>query len=216
MMRGRGCAIKFFFRHFERHTYLSCLISSHASLPKAQKRRRLGFSRVVLPKPHDGILKDAGVIPLKEFRCLENPSGQFGESSWAFVSAAREIYVAQGMCCRANKSNCAHISISPCSLSKGGKSGRHGLIHSTPKHPRLSNIGVQLFEYAYLWVFHAVRGADRGLQNRRHELIPARQLPTVLQRSSLPSVGADAIKISEEDCHFSPYREEGVSRLTRA
>jgi len=63
---------------------------------KAKKVRHTGFSRVLLPKPHDGILKDAGVTLLNVLRCLENPSGVFNESSWAFVSVAKKIYVARG------------------------------------------------------------------------------------------------------------------------
>ena len=64
---------------------------------KAKKVRHAGFSRVLLPTPHDGILKDAGVTLLNQLRCLENPSGVFNESSWAFVSVANKIYVARGM-----------------------------------------------------------------------------------------------------------------------
>ena len=61
---------------------------------KVKKLRHAGFSRVLLPKPHNGILRDTGVTPLNKLRCLENPSGAFNESSWAFVSVANKIYVA--------------------------------------------------------------------------------------------------------------------------
>ncbi|KAF9644433.1 hypothetical protein BDM02DRAFT_3131758 [Thelephora ganbajun] len=54
------------------------------------------------------------------------------------------------------------------------------------------------FEYAYLRVFRVVHEADAHLQARRHELIPARQLLTVLQRTPCPSFGS-IIEISE-DC----------------
>lgn len=67
---------------------------------KSQKIRHDGFLQVLLPKSHSGVLGDAGVTPLKELRCLENPSGLFDQSSWAFVSVGGKIYVARGMSCR--------------------------------------------------------------------------------------------------------------------
>jgi len=76
----------------------------------------------------------------------------------------------------------------------------------------LSNIGVQLFEHAYLRVFRAVHEADACLQTRRHELIPARQLLTVLQSTPCPSLGAD-IEISEEDRTIYRLLEERISSI---
>jgi hypothetical protein len=51
---------------------------------------------------------------LKEFWCLENPSGPFDESSWVFVpaTAASKIHTTRGMPCHTNGSNCAHIGSS--------------------------------------------------------------------------------------------------------
>jgi len=74
--------------------------------------RHGGFSCVLLPKPQDDILKDAGVTILRELRCLENPSGAFDESSWqwAFVSVAHKIYVARGMPYYFNKSDRSHTN----------------------------------------------------------------------------------------------------------
>lgn len=43
-----------------------------------------------------------------------------------------------------------------------------------------------------------VHEANAHLQTRRHELIPARQLLTVLQKTPCPSLGAD-VEIGEED-----------------
>ena len=76
----------------------------------------------------------------------------------------------------------------------------------------MSNIGVQLFEYAYLRVFRGVHEADAQLQTRRHELIPARQLLTVLQNTPRPSLGAD-IEISEEDHTVCRLLEERMSSI---
>lgn len=76
---------------------------------KAAKVRHKGFSRVVLPKPHGGILKDAGVTHLRVLRCLENPSGPFNESSWASVSVAKKIYVARGMSRHTDELDCSHM-----------------------------------------------------------------------------------------------------------
>ena len=87
-------------------SYLNCLDS-------AQKVRHAGFSRDLLPRPHDRILKNAGVTPLKELQCLENPSGAFDESSWVFVSVPSTIYVARGMSCHASELNDIHTSYSP-------------------------------------------------------------------------------------------------------
>lgn len=56
----------------------------------------------------------------------------------------------------------------------------------------------QVLEFAHLRAFHAVHEADAHLQTRRHELIPARQLLTVLQKTPRQSLGVD-IEISEED-----------------
>ncbi|KAF9646256.1 hypothetical protein BDM02DRAFT_3147722 [Thelephora ganbajun] len=175
-------------------------LAATARAKKAQKVRHSGFSRVLLPKPHDNILKDAGVTPFKELRCLENPSGPVDESSWAFVSVASRIYVAR---------------VLVCFQKGGGKNGRHGWILSTPDIHGLSNIGVQLFEYAYLRVFRAVHEADAHLQTRRHELIPARQLLTVLQKIPRPSLGAD-IEISEEDRTVFQLLEGKVSQIDLA
>ncbi|KAF9790629.1 hypothetical protein BJ322DRAFT_1037476, partial [Thelephora terrestris] len=60
----------------------------------------------------------------------------------------------------------------------GGKNGRHGWILYTPNVHSVSNVGVQLFEYAYLRMFRAVHEADALLQTKCHKLIPARQLLT--------------------------------------
>ena len=76
----------------------------------------------------------------------------------------------------------------------------------------MSNIGVQLFEYAYFRVFRAVHEVDAHLQTRRHELIPARQLLTVLQNTPRPSLGAD-IEISEEDRTVYRLLEERTSDI---
>ena len=88
---------------------------------KAAKVRHKGFSRVVLPKPHGGILKDAGVTHLRVLRCLENPSGPFNESSWASVSVAKKIYVARGMSRHTDELDCSHMDCivdSPALVSK--------------------------------------------------------------------------------------------------
>jgi len=76
----------------------------------------------------------------------------------------------------------------------------------------LSNIDVQLFEYAskYLRVFRAIHEANTHLRTRRHELIPTSQLLTVLQKTPRPSLGTD-IEISEEDCAVYRFLEEGAS-----
>ena len=84
-----------------------------------------------------------------------------------------------------------------CFQKGGGENGRHGWILSTANIHGLSNIGVQLFEHAHLYLFRAVHEADFQLQTRRHNLIPARQLLTVLQKTPSP-LGGD-IEISEED-----------------
>ena len=44
--------------------------------PKAKTVRHNEFSRVLLPKPHGDVLKDARVTLLRELRCLENSSGR--------------------------------------------------------------------------------------------------------------------------------------------
>ena len=97
----------------------------------------------------------------------------------------------------------------------GGKNGRHGWILSAPSIHSVSNIGVQLFEHAYLRVFRAVHEADAPFQTKRHELIPARQLLTVLQKTPSPSSSAD-IEISEEDRIVFRLLEEKVSKIDLA
>jgi hypothetical protein len=94
----------------------------------------------------------------------------------------------------------------------GGKNGRHGWILSTPNIHSVSNVGVQLFEYAYLRMFRAVHEADALLQTKRHELIPARQLLTVLQKTPRAPLGAD-IEISEEDCVVFRLLKTNVSQI---
>ena len=169
---------------------------------KAAKVRHKGFSRVVLPKPHGGILKDAGVTHLRVLRCLENPSGPFNESIWAFVSVAKKIYIARGMSRHTDELDCSHMDCivdSPRAFffqKGGGENGRHGWILSTANIHGLSNIGVQLFEHAHLHLFRAVHEADFQLQTRCHNLIPARQLLTFLQKTPSP-LGGD-IEISED------------------
>lgn len=64
-----------------------------------------------------------------------------------------------------------------------------------PFHPNvhnLSNIGVQLFEFAFLRMFRA-----NHLHTRCYGLIPAYQLLTVIQKVPCMSLGAD-IEINEE------------------
>ena len=71
---------------------------------------------------------------LKEFRCLENPSGPFDEPSWVFVpaTAASKIHTARGMPCHTNGSNCAHIGSSAMVLVRLKKGvERTGFILST-------------------------------------------------------------------------------------
>ena len=104
-----------------------------------------------------------------------------------------------------------------CFQKGGGKNGRHGWILSTPNIHSLSNIGVQLFEYAHLQVFRAVHNDDARLQTRRFELIKACQLLTVLQKTprlSLP-VGAD-IRVSEEDRIVYQLLKERISHINLA
>lgn len=174
---------------------------------KVMKLRHDGFSRVLLPKPYGDILKDAGVTPFSKLQCLENPSGLFNESSWVFASVTNKIYVARGMPNYQNKLTTFSLASSTTVLvffqKGGGKNGRHGWILSTPNVHNLSNIGVQLFEYAYLRVFRAVHEADAHLRISRYELIPGRQLLTILQEIPSPSVGPD-IEISEKD--YAVYR----------
>ena len=90
----------------------SCFfVSVIFTLVLSQVRKvRHGFSHVLLPKPHDGVLKDTGVSLLREIRCLENPSRAFEESSWASVSVTGKIYVARGMPYRTNRLDCSHSS----------------------------------------------------------------------------------------------------------
>ena len=102
-----------------------------------------------------------------------------------------------------------------CFQKGGGKNGRHGWILSTPSIHSLSNIGVQLFEYSYLRVFRAIHEANTHLQTTRHELIPARQLLTVLQKTPHTSVGA-GIEISEEDRVVFQLLEKKVSQIDLA
>ena len=102
-----------------------------------------------------------------------------------------------------------------CFRKGGGKNGRHGWILSTPNVHNLSNIGVQLFEYAYFRVFRAVHEVNAHLQTRRHELIPTRQLLTVLQKTPCPSLGTD-IEISEEDRTIYRLLEERTSNIDLA
>ena len=94
----------------------------------------------------------------------------------------------------------------------GGKNGRHGWVPSTPSIHSLSNICVQLFEYAYLRTFREVREADARLQTRRFELIPACQFLTILQRTPRLSLGVD-IEVSEEDRTIFHRLEEKVSQI---
>ena len=113
---------------------------------------------------------------------LENPSGTFNESSRAFVSIASKIYVVRGVFCHKNELDCSH---SPCLLSRRQQqewSARVDFFHP-------SNIGVQLFEHAYLDLFCAVHEADAHLQTRRRDFIPARQLLTIVQKTPRPSLG---------------------------
>ena len=161
-------------------------------------------------------MSDAGVTSLKELRCLENPSGPFGDSSWAFVSVTGKIYVAQGTPYALSR-KCAEpystsVTVLVCFRKGGGKSGQHGWILSTPSIHSLSNIGVQVFEYAYLQVFHAVHEADAHLQIKRHELIPGRQLLTVLQKTPCLSLGVD-IEISKDNCAVFHLLEGQVSQI---
>jgi len=99
----------------------------------------------------------------------------------------------------ANELNCSHPDCvnSPGLFSKGGgKNGRHGWIIST---------GVQLFKYAFLRMFRAVHGADAHLRTKRYELIPARQLLTVLQKMLCSLEGA---YIEKSCCLSAPQGED--------
>jgi len=74
----------------------------------------------------------------------------------------------------------------------------HSLVVEAASGCFSNNIGIQLFEYAFLRMFCAVHEADAHLRTKRYELIPARQLLTVLQKTPHSLEGAD-IEISEED-----------------
>ena len=102
-----------------------------------------------------------------------------------------------------------------CFKKSGGKNGRHGWILSTSNIHSLSNIGVQLFEYSCLRVFRAVHEADAHLQTKRHELIPAHQLLTILWNTPHSSSGAD-IEISEEDRTVYRLLEAKISQIDLA
>jgi len=184
------------------------------------KVRHKGFSRVLLPKPHEGILKDAGVTPLRVLRCLENPSGAFDESSWAFAchkqNLCRSRYALSSK--RAWLVLTSTVSIVLGCFQKGdGRNGQHGWILSAPNIHSLSNIGVQLFEYAHLQVFRAVHDTDARLQTKPYELIQARQLLTVLQNTPRLSLSVGAhIRISEEDRIVYQLLEGRVSGINLA
>jgi hypothetical protein len=98
------------------------------------------------------------------------------------------------------------------SQTGGGKNGQHGWILSTPKVHSVSSVGVQLFGYAYLRMLRAVHEADALLQTKCHELIPARQLLTVLQKTPRAPLGAD-IEISEEDVVVFRLLKTNVSQI---
>ena len=104
-----------------------------------------------------------------------------------------------------------------CFQKGGGKNGRHGWVHSTPKVHSLSNIGVQLFEHAHVQIFRAVHDANARLQTRRFELIQACQLLTTLQTTPCLSIptGAD-IKISGEDLTVYRLLKERTSHIEQA
>lgn len=130
---------------------------------------------------------------------------------------AGEIYVARGTSCHQEQGAVLTVLIALTIVlvffrKGGGKNGRHGWILSAPDIHSLSNIGVQLFEHSFLRAFRAVHEADAHLQTRRHDLIPARQLLTVLQKTPQPSLGAD-IEISEEDRAVFQLLSERVSQI---
>ena len=115
---GNGAGIK-----SRKHSRFSMYTFFTLIFPKAKTVRHNGFSRVLLPRPHSDVLKDAGVTLLRELRCLENPSGGFNElSSWGFVFVENKIYAARGVTYYTNQLSRSHNQLllgdSPCLFSE--------------------------------------------------------------------------------------------------